>query len=268
MKTKIIAVAAILSMTCLAGCSNQDTTPSPELAEAQSQVEILTSELDSCKNDLEICRNVIAEYEANRTTDSTLQSDYEALQSKYDALASEHIQTQEDLADAQNKISSLEKELATYKSKPESDGSSAGTSSSENTSGGSSGTPSGSAETLTFEGFEISFDISKASFTTLSNRYSELDGKSVIAIPTMVTNNTGGTDFLNMLYVTIFGPKGTKLKDVFIYFDDGCKIFEEMRAGATVEGHTYVLYDGDGTYTIELSDVGRSEVKEYSFKVG
>ena len=127
-----------------------------------------------------------------------------------------------------------------------------------------SSSSSSSASTATASGkltFGSSFDFDDLTITigdayevtTIDNQFSDWSGKDILALPITIKNNKDESHGLNMFYVTSYGSAGTKLDTVYTYFDDGMSTFNDMRSGATVEGHLYLPYDGDGDYVIEFA---------------
>lgn len=108
--------------------------------------------------------------------------------------------------------------------------------------------------TVEFDNLIIKFGDSYE-FTTITNQFSDKSGADIIALPVTITNNSKETHGLNMFYVDAYGTAGKKLDTVFTYFDDGMETFDQMRSGASIDGHLYLLYDGDGEYVIELKKV-------------
>lgn len=91
-------------------------------------------------------------------------------------------------------------------------------------------------------------------FDTISNQFSDHNGKDVIAIPVTLTNNTGETSSFNMFFFTAFDTTGIKADNVSAYFDDSVDLSGKMRDGASQDAAFYILYSGDGDYYIEFDD--------------
>lgn len=195
-----------------------------------------------------------------------LKSDYETASSALDSANAKLIEVNSELEEANQRVSELESQGTTTSaaqqessapevqqetSKPEESKPSSTSSSSRN-------------KTITFDGFKITLDRENAYLTRVDNEYSDVYNKPVIAIPTTVTNNNSKTDGLNMFDIQYFGSAGTELDEVRYYFDDGAKIFSDLRPGASISGTIYMLYDGAGTYYITFDDY--PEPKEVSFK--
>ena len=117
--------------------------------------------------------------------------------------------------------------------------------------------------TIVFDDLEITSG-TDYHFETLSNEYSDLNGRSVIVLPVTVKNLKEETHSLNMFYYTFFGSQGQELDMVSTYFMfDGANVVDfagDLRPGASYESNFYFLYDGDGTYVIEF-DNWSSEVE-------
>ena len=106
---------------------------------------------------------------------------------------------------------------------------------------------------FTFDDLEITIG-SEYSFSTVDNMYSEYNGQSVVRIPITVKNLSSETHSLNMFYITYYGSQGSQLDGVNYYFDDAIESAGDLRTDASYTKYCYLLYDGDGTYTIELDD--------------
>ncbi len=92
------------------------------------------------------------------------------------------------------------------------------------------------------------------SFDTIDNMFSEYDNQVVIKVPVTVKNLKDETHSLNMFYYSFFGSQGTELNTVASYFDDSIDFAGDLRKDASYTKYFYILYDGDGTYTIEFDD--------------
>lgn len=116
-------------------------------------------------------------------------------------------------------------------------------------------------KTFVFDDLEITFH-NNVSFTSVTNRYSDLNGREVAVVPISITNKSAETHGLNRFYYTIFGSQGTKLDSVSAYFDDSVDSVGKMRPEATSESNMYILYDGNGDYYVEFNNYSdKIEVK-------
>ena len=104
-----------------------------------------------------------------------------------------------------------------------------------------------------FDDLEINIS-SSYEFTNIDNEYSEHNGATVVKVPITVKNLKDETHSLNTFYVNWFGSKGTEVETFEFYFDDSVDLAGELRTGASYTKYFYFLYDGDGTYTIELDN--------------
>ena len=55
----------------------------------------------------------------------------------------------------------------------------------------------------------------------------------------------------------LFGSKGTELKDVATYFYDADDVVDyagDLKPGASYKVYFYILYDGDGKYSIDFDN--------------
>lgn len=107
------------------------------------------------------------------------------------------------------------------------------------------------SDSVTFDGFKISFDTERAMNTyTIDNQFSELNGRKVYAVPVTIENTSDETKGINMFYVKVFGASGTELESVYAYFTEAQDFYKEMRPGAKVQAAYYMLDDGSGEYCI------------------
>lgn len=111
--------------------------------------------------------------------------------------------------------------------------------------------------TIVFDDFEITFG-TDYHFETISNEYSDYNGRSVVVLPVNVKNIGDETHSMNMFFYKFFGSQGTELEMVSTYFMfDGADVVDfkgELRPGSSYDSNFYFLYDGDGTYYIEFDD--------------
>lgn len=106
---------------------------------------------------------------------------------------------------------------------------------------------------FTFDDLEITIS-SNYSFVTLDNKFSKLNNSSVIKIPVTVKNLKNETHSLNMFYISFFGSQGIELDTVWTYFDDSVEDGGDLKTEASYTKYFYILYDGDGTYSIEFDN--------------
>lgn len=121
-----------------------------------------------------------------------------------------------------------------------------------------------SANSVVFDDLEITVN-PNISLTKLDNQFSDLDGSTVLVVPVTVKNVSDETKGLNPFYVKYFGSKGTELDDLYFYFDDGSKLFSDVRPNADITSNLYMIYDGDGTYYVSFNSF--SETKEIAIDV-
>jgi len=108
---------------------------------------------------------------------------------------------------------------------------------------------------VVFDGLEIVFS-NAIEWTVLDNQFSDHDGADVIRIPVTITNISDETHGLNMFFYSMFGTAGTQLDDVSAFFmEDDAAWSGDMRSGATLNAYMHFLYDGDGDYFVEFSEV-------------
>lgn len=121
----------------------------------------------------------------------------------------------------------------------------------------------GLGDTLIFDGLELTFD-SNYSFATVENRYSEYNGKSVIRLGVNVKNVSTKKNSLNMFYYDLFGSQGTQLNSITSYFDDAIDYAGELKPEASYKSYFYILYDGDGNYSIDFDNYSQEASVEFN----
>ena len=119
-------------------------------------------------------------------------------------------------------------------------------------------------DTITFDGLEITLD-KEYSFVTIENRYSEYNNSDVIKIGANIKNVSSDKKKLNMFNYSLFGSKGTQLSRVSSYFDESVDYAGDLKPDASYYKYFYLLYDGDGEYSIDFDNY--SEEIEVEFNV-
>lgn len=119
-------------------------------------------------------------------------------------------------------------------------------------------------DTFTFDGLEITLD-KEYTFVTVNNQYSEYNNKDVVKIGANVKNISDEKNYLNMFYYSLFGSKGTKLSRITAYFDESIDYAGKLKPGASYYKYFYILYDGDGEYSIDFDNY--SDEIEVEFNV-
>lgn len=118
-------------------------------------------------------------------------------------------------------------------------------------------------EMFVFDDLEITLG-SEVSYTTVSNSYSDHNGKTVVKMPITVKNLKDETHSLSMFYFKIFGSQGTELDSVSSYFDNDCVEYAgDLRTGASYTKYLYFLYDGNGTYAVEFDNWSKKITVEF-----
>lgn len=120
-------------------------------------------------------------------------------------------------------------------------------------------------ETFTFDNLEFTFDTTY-SFVTIKNRYSEHNGKSVIKLGVTVKNLGAEKNHLNMYYYDLFGSQGVELDRVTSYFDNTIDYAGDLKSGASYKTNFYILYDGDGKYSIDFDNYSDETSVEFDIK--
>lgn len=122
----------------------------------------------------------------------------------------------------------------------------------------------GLGDTFEFDGLELTFN-SNYSFDTVKNQFSEYNGNAVIKLGVNVKNVSSEKNSLNMFYYSLFGSKGTELDSITSYFDDPIDFAGDLKPEASYKTYFYILYDGDGSYSIDFDNF--SEEKSVEFDV-
>ena len=120
-------------------------------------------------------------------------------------------------------------------------------------------------DTFVFDGLELSFDTSY-SFATINNRYSDKNGKSVIKLGVNVKNISNEKNHLNMFYYDTFGSQGIELDNISSYFDNSIDDAGDLKPGASYKAYFYILYDGDGKYSIDFDNYTEEASIEFDIK--
>ena len=120
-------------------------------------------------------------------------------------------------------------------------------------------------DTFTFDNLELTLD-KTYSFVTLKNQFSEHNGASVIKIGVNVKNTSSEKHSLNMFYYEMFGSKGTELDNVSSYFDNNIDFAGDLKPGASYKTNFYLLYDGDGKYSIDFEKLFEEKSVEFEIK--
>ncbi len=121
----------------------------------------------------------------------------------------------------------------------------------------------GLGDTFVFDGLELTLD-TEYSFVTVKNRYSEQNGKPVIKLGVNVKNVSSEKNHLNMFYYDLFGSQGTELDGVSSYFDNAIDDAGDLKPEASYKAYFYILYDGDGKYSIDFDNYSQELSVEFS----
>ena len=101
---------------------------------------------------------------------------------------------------------------------------------------------------IKFDGLELVFG--QYSFTEVDNKYSDYYGQTVVKIPITINNLSKETHSLNYFYYKLFGVSGIESPDLRVYFSDEASRGGDLLPGKSYTKYLYILYDGDGTYTL------------------
>ena len=117
---------------------------------------------------------------------------------------------------------------------------------------------------IIFDDLQLTFG--QYSFTTVKNKYSQYNGKSVVKIPVTVKNLSKDPHSLNMFSYSLFGADGVECDSIGYYFDDDVGSAGDLLPGKSYEKYFYILYDNDGIYTISFSTFLDQELVEILVK--
>lgn len=117
-------------------------------------------------------------------------------------------------------------------------------------------------DTITFDGLELTFD-ETYSFATLDNSFSEYNGMDVIRLGVNVKNVSNEKNSLNMFFYSLFGSKGVELDSVTAYFDDAIDYAGDLKPDASYTSYFYILYDGNGKYSIDFDNYSQEISVEF-----
>ena len=124
----------------------------------------------------------------------------------------------------------------------------------------------GLGDTIKFDGLEITLD-TNYTFDTVKNQFSELNGRSVIKLGATVKNVSNENNSLNMFYYDLFGPSGVELDGVTAYFlSDSIDFAGSLQPGASYKTYFYILYDGDGDYSIDFNNYSEKPTVKFNVK--
>ena len=124
----------------------------------------------------------------------------------------------------------------------------------------------GLGDTFEFDGLEITFD-TEYTFVTVDNSYSEYNGQPVIELGATVKNISDEKNHLNMFYYELFGSKGVELDSISSYFDNDIDYAGDLKPGASYKQYFHIIYDGDGTYSIDFDNWDDSISIEFEVKM-
>ena len=121
----------------------------------------------------------------------------------------------------------------------------------------------GLGDTITFDGLELTFD-STYSFATIINQFSDYNGSPVIKLGVNVKNISSEKNHLNMFYYDSFGSQGIELDNISAYFDDSIDHAGDLKANASYKTYFYILYDGNGNYSIDFNNYSQEMSVEFN----
>ena len=107
-------------------------------------------------------------------------------------------------------------------------------------------------EPFVFEDMEITFE-DDFIWGTVDSQFSDLHGHPLFAVPVTATNvGSSANSFPSAWSITVFGPDGHELDEPRI--SDDITRAGNVLPGATLTGYFHILFDGDGTYTLQFSN--------------
>lgn len=123
--------------------------------------------------------------------------------------------------------------------------------------------------TFVFDDLEITIgNAESVTWTKIDNQFSDKNGADVIVLPVTVKNLKTESHKLNMFYYKIYGSAGTEAETASSYFMDSDIGFAgDMRGGASMTSAFHIVYDGDGDYYIEFSELLASEKIEIKLPI-
>ena len=98
---------------------------------------------------------------------------------------------------------------------------------------------------------------------TLSDEYySDLEKVQLFRLPVTVTNTSAEDLPVSVEDFVLYGPTGTKLDDLGVYYDNDAGYILNVEAGKSVEAYFTFQYDGSGEYLIAFDmDAGKLDIK-------
>lgn len=111
----------------------------------------------------------------------------------------------------------------------------------------------GLGDTFTFDDIEYTLGTT-ISYGVVENMFSDVNGRDAIKIPVTVKNVGNESKSVSTLWMKLYGPSGNELANVEYYFDDSIAYAGSLLPGATKDTYIYLLYESDGTYTMEFDD--------------
>lgn len=110
-------------------------------------------------------------------------------------------------------------------------------------------------DTFEFDNFEITID-KKYSFVKTDDILGNDYGKYVIKVPVTVKNLSDEKQSLNSSKYSLFGSTGVEADIIAYQYDDSIDraAIKELRPGGTYKKYFYILYDGDGIYSIDFDN--------------
>ena len=107
-------------------------------------------------------------------------------------------------------------------------------------------------ESFVFEDMEITFE-DDFIWGTVDSQFSDLHGHPLFAVAVTAVNvGSSANSFPSAWSITVFGPDGHELDDPRI--SDDITRAGNVLPGATLSGYFHILFEGDGTYTLQFSN--------------
>lgn len=122
-------------------------------------------------------------------------------------------------------------------------------------------------ETFTFNEMELTI-MSDFMYTVVDNPYSDDYNKKTLGIPVKLKNLKREAGHLNRFFYECYGPTGSELDNVSVYFDDAITVDwgGDILSGVTVTRYFFFLYDGDGSYHLLFDDFNHQIKVNFNIK--
>lgn len=118
-----------------------------------------------------------------------------------------------------------------------------------------------------FEFDDLNIKVSnKYELLKLENQYSIYNGRNVIKIPLIITNNSNHNHSLNLFYYDIFDEVGNVIDEVAGYYDESAYYAEDLKPGESYTKYIYALYYNNDYYSIRIKNKEKEILLKYPIK--